>query len=119
MIALPEIKVLKRWKQNDYLILGSQGFWDLQKYQSKLVIETLNKHYFTEALIQEKARTGKTKYELKDWEQSPDCLKDVLLLYIKDYIGKNIPEKGVLPTLQTGYKEHGYQNISAIMIKFN
>ena len=56
---------------------------------------------------------------MREWEYtSPIFLQEALKLMVKDNIGKEAPENGVLKTLPSGYKEHGYQNIAAFIIRF-
>ena len=50
MIAVPEVKELSDWKANDFVLIGSSGFWDLTRCHSRNTIEVLKKNRFAEAL---------------------------------------------------------------------
>ena len=50
MIAVPEVKELSEWKSNDFILIGSSGFWELTKSHSKNTIEKFKKNRFAEAL---------------------------------------------------------------------
>ena len=42
MLPMPEVKCVDAWRANDYIILGSSGFWEMQRNLSKTTIEKVN-----------------------------------------------------------------------------
>jgi len=49
VLPLPEVKCCDAWRAMDFVIVGSSGFWDMQRNQSKGTIEKIN------LMIQKKA----------------------------------------------------------------
>ena len=52
------------------------------------------------------------------YKKSSQFLEDLLKQVIEENIGKEAPVNGILPKYNTGASAFGYQNISAILIRF-
>ena len=94
--------------------MGSSGFWEMMKNNSKNTIEKMN------LLLQRKIQ--KTMKNLMGdkadaYINSIDLVKDCLLELIDANIGKIKPEGGKPPTLNTGLEPVGYENISCYLIR--
>jgi hypothetical protein len=47
---MPEAKTFDEWKPNDWIIVGSSGFWELGAFNSKQMVEKMKKVRFAEVL---------------------------------------------------------------------
>lgn len=107
VIAVPEVKELHEWRANDFILLGSSGFWDLTKCHSKNTIDLFKKNRFAEALAIKIAHKMK-KSQRATYQESDEILEDVLKIHINDLIAKTPPVKGEPPKEQSGANKPGY-----------
>lgn len=50
MVATPELKHNDEWNPNEFILIGSSGFWELGKYSSKNTLEAFTKKIFPAVL---------------------------------------------------------------------
>ena len=118
VIAVPETRTVDEWKQWDFILVGSSGFWELGHHNSKNIIEKIKKQRLPDVLmkaVRKRGLKGKTKIA---YENSSEILSDVLHEIVDEGLQKKSPENGVPPIDAKGNYYAGYNNISAIMIRF-
>jgi hypothetical protein len=67
-IGIPEVRIMDIWKKNDWIIMGSSGFWEIMRYHSKGCIDKIKDVRFPEALNNAKKKNSKlpSTYDKKD-----------------------------------------------------
>jgi hypothetical protein len=82
---LPDVKSMNEWVKWDYILIGSSGFWDICKFQSKTTIEKINNSKIHEIM---KEFATKNDIEWVEKENSSLLLQKLLVKLVKEGIGK-------------------------------
>lgn len=97
----------------DWVLMGSSGFWDINKCQSKATVEKIKKVKFEEVAA---AKKTLKKGDRADWMNKPEALRDVLVSVVKEGIGRDRPKHGQ-PKVENQMAIPGYANTSAYIIR--
>lgn len=113
VIAVPEVRLQDEWQPMDWVLMGSSGFWDINKCQSKATVEKIKKVKFDEVAA---AKKGLPKADRAHWMTRPEALRDVLVSVVKEGIGRDRPKHGQ-PKVENQMAIPGYANTSAYLIR--
>lgn len=114
---MPEVKSVDFWKYHDFLLIGSSGFWEMQNFQNKELMDKIR------LLFQQKLATFQrnkpSKKQIDEFQVDEEVVQSVLHEILDNGIGKEPPQHGKPPKIK-GSNQHktGYENITIVMLRF-
>lgn len=105
MISFPDVKHLNEWAKWDYILLGSSGFWDICKFQSKTTIEKINNNKLNEVM---KEFGTKSDVDWVDRENSCKMIENLLEKLVREGLANGEKQGGMAPIYENGVLKMGY-----------